>query len=144
MQRSSKPKGLNLQTLFVVVAIVEALYGAAGLLIPPSQVGHLLGWNLTPDGQWVTKLLGCALASQAAVAWVLRRDPPIAVAWLLGLYQIGASTIDIIMWLTLADQGIFSNPLARYSVISAIPTHFVIGALVIVAAVQRGRAAPHA
>lgn len=135
---------LNLKTLFVVVAIVEAFYGAAGILIPPSQVHNLLGWNLSADGQWVTKLLGCALASQAALAWVLRRDPPVAVAWILGLYQIGATLTDIGIWISLADQGVFSTQLARWSVMTAIPTHFVIGVLVLIAAAQKGKDARNA
>ena len=56
--------------MFKVVALVELFYGAAGLLIPPSLVQPILGWNLTPDGQWVTKLLGCALLTQALMAWL--------------------------------------------------------------------------
>lgn len=121
----------DLRTMFVVVAIVEAAYGAAGLLTPPSLTGSLLGWNLTADGQWVTKLLGAALATQAVIAWSLRRDPPLAVAWAFAAYQIGATLIDVALWFMLADQGIFGSPAARVSVLTAIPTHLLVGLLLI-------------
>jgi hypothetical protein len=134
----------NLRRLFVLVAIVEAFYGAAGLLIPPGMVKPLLGWQLNPDGQWVTKLLGAALATQALTAWVLRKDPPVAMAYVFAAYQIGATLVDAVLWATLADQGIFTVPLARYSVIVAIPTHFLIGVLLIVAAMRHPREAAHA
>ncbi|HJZ77845.1 MAG TPA: hypothetical protein VKE51_39220 [Vicinamibacterales bacterium] len=41
--------------MFRVVAVVELLYAAVGLLTPPSMV--FAGWPLSPNGQWVTKLL---------------------------------------------------------------------------------------
>jgi hypothetical protein len=134
----------NLGLLFRVTAVVEAFYGAAGLFIPPSAVGPLLGWNLTADGQWVTKLLGLALLTQAAIAWLLRRDPPVPVAWALAAYQIGASVVDVAVWAALADEGVFANALARVSVITAIPTHFILGALLAAAAARRGAGASHA
>lgn len=144
MQQTNESRLLNLKTLFLVVAIVEAFYGAAGILTPPSLVPKLLGWNLSADGQWVTKLLGCALASQAAIAWVLRKDPPVAVAWILGLYQIGATLTDIGIWIALADQGVFANPLSRWSVMTAIPTHLAIGLLVLLAAERKRKEVSHA
>src|SRR5690606_1980159 len=120
-------KILDLKFLFSLVAIVELLYGLAGLLIPPSLVLPILGWQLSPDGQWVTKLLGLSLLIQAALAWSLRREPPLAVVWILGVYQIGASCVDLWMWVLLAEQGIFATFAARVSVITAIPTHFLLG-----------------
>lgn len=143
MQEPTEPRILNLKTLFLVVAIVEAFYGAAGILTPPSLVPQLLGWNLSADGQWVTKLLGCALAAQAATAWVLRKDPPVAMAVILGLYQIGATVTDIAIWITLADQGVFATSLSRISVMTAIPTHFVIGLLVLIAAARKKQVVSH-
>jgi hypothetical protein len=132
---------LRLTTLFKVVAVVELLYGAAGLLIPPSLVQTILGWNLSPDGQWVTKLLGVALLTQAATAWLLRKSPPVPIAWVFAAYQLGASAVDGFMWWLLAPQGIFSNPLARISVMTAIPTHAVIGLLLAWAALRTQEAA---
>ena len=64
----------SLPFMFRVVAIVELLYAAVGLLTPPSMVFAVTGWNLSPDGQWVTKLLAVALGSQAWVAGTLRRQ----------------------------------------------------------------------
>src|SRR5262245_54021702 len=84
----------NLQFLFTVVAIVEAIYALAGILTPPSMVATMPGWDLSPDGQWVTKLMGVALASQAMVAWAFRKQPPLSIATALALYQFGSATVD--------------------------------------------------
>lgn len=131
---------MKLKVLFVVVAVVEAAYAVIGVVTPPSMVGTLIGWNLSPDGQWVTKLLGLALGAQAATAWVLRRQPPLAVAWIFAAYQIGAATVDWVLWLLLADDGIFANPVARSSVLVSIPLHYGIGILLLLAALrQRSR-----
>jgi hypothetical protein len=136
----------SLRRLFTVVALVEGFYGLAGLLIPASLVEPLLGWNLSADGHWVTKLLGAALLAQALVAWVLRRDPPVAVAQVLASYQIAAVAVDIGSWFVLAERGVFATALARVSVLTAIPLHLALGMALIVAAkrygntVQRGEA----
>jgi hypothetical protein len=127
----------DLTTLFIVTAIIEALYAAAGLLTPPALVEPLFGWEMSPDGHWALKLLGLALGVQAATAWVLRRTPPVAVAWCLAAYQIGASLVDIALWSMLADAGIFAAAMARAMILIAIPLHFVIGVLLLLAASRR-------
>jgi hypothetical protein len=81
----------------------------------------------------VTKLLAVALGSQAWVAWTLRDKPHIGVAAALAFYQIGSATIDWVIWLTLADQGVFATTAARVGVLASIPTHYVIGFLLVVA-----------
>jgi hypothetical protein len=116
---------------FVVVAVVEAAYALIGVLVPPSMVSTVVGWNLSADGQWVTKLLGVALGAQAATAWVLRRQPPLAVAWILAFYQLASATTDWVLWLVLADEGIFANAMTRATVIASIPLHYTIGVLLI-------------
>jgi hypothetical protein len=103
------------------------------------MVSTVIGWNLSADGQWVTKLLGLALGAQAAIAWVLRDRPPLAVAWILAAYQIAAATADWLVWLALADEGIFANAMARATVIASIPLHYAIGALLIVAIRRHSR-----
>ena len=129
---------ISLPLVFRVVAIVELLYAAVGLLTPPSMVFAVTGWNLSPDGQWVTKLLAVALGSQAWVAWTLRDKPPIGVAAALAFYQIGSATMDWVIWLTLADQGVFATTAAKVGVVASIPTHYVIG-LLLVAAIRSSR-----
>ena len=74
--------------MFRVVAVVELLYALVGLLTPPSMVFSVTGWMLSPDGQWVTKLLSVALGSQAWVAWTLRDKPHAGVAAALAFDQI--------------------------------------------------------
>jgi hypothetical protein len=37
------------------------------------------------------------------------------------------------MWLTLAEQGVFSTTAAKIGVLASIPTHYIIGALLVVA-----------
>jgi hypothetical protein len=123
----------SLPLMFRVVAIVELLYAAVGLLTPPSMVFAVTGWNLSPDGQWVTKLLAVALGCQAWVAWTLRDTPHIGVAAALAFYQIGSATMDWVIWLTLADQGVFATTAAKVGVLASIPTHYVIGFLLVAA-----------
>jgi len=84
----------DLRALFVTVAVVEAIYAALALLTPPRLMLPITGWVLSPDGQWVVKLLGASLGFQAVIAWVFRKDPPIGVAWALAGYQFVAATID--------------------------------------------------
>ena len=127
----------SLPFLFRVVAIVELLYAAVGLLTPPSLVFAVTGWNLSPDGQWVTKLLAVALGSQAWVAWTLRDEPPVGVAAALAFYQIGSATVYWVIWLTLAEQGVFATTSAKVG-LASILTHYVIGIL-LVAAVRWSR-----
>jgi hypothetical protein len=120
-----------LRRLFIVVAVVEAFYGVAGLLIPPSAVESILGWSLSPDGHWVTKLLGAALLTQALTAWVLRHRPTRAMAVVLAGYQLVAVAIDVLV-LSFLD-GALASTLARSSALVAIPTHGIIGILLLVA-----------
>jgi hypothetical protein len=128
----------SLPFVFRVLAFVEFLYAAIGLLTPPSMVFVVTGWNLSPDGQWVTKLLAIALGSQAWVAWTLRDKPHVGVAAALAFYQIGSATVDWVIWLTLADQGVFATTAAKVGVLASIPTHYVIGIL-LVAAIRSSR-----
>ena len=128
---------MTLSRLFVIVAAVEALYGLAGLLIPPAAVELLLGWSLSPDGHWVTKLLGAALLAQALTAWVLRARPDRAVARVLAGYQLAAVTVDAAV-LSLLD-GALANPMARASAWVSIPTHGLLGVLLLVAASRKER-----
>ena len=126
-------KKSNLGTILTIVAAIEAVYALLGLLTPPSMVGAVTGWVLTPDGQWVTKLMGGALASQAWVAWTIRKEPHLGVARALAFYQIVSGTIDWAMWLAMADQGIFSTAAARAGVIASIGIHYTLGVLLIFA-----------
>jgi hypothetical protein len=103
----------DLRFLFRVVVGLEALYALVAVLTPPSQVENVTGWVLTADGQWLTKLLGLALASQAWVAWTLRNEPHLGVAKGLAFYQLASATADWVMWIWLEDDGIF--PTARSS-----------------------------
>jgi hypothetical protein len=88
---------------------------------------------LNADGQWLAKLLGMALTSQAWVAWTLRKDPHLGVAKALAFYQIASATVDWVMWLVLRDQGIFSTNAGRVGVPAAIPTHYLLGLLLVLA-----------
>ena len=119
----------DLRYLFRVVAGLELIYAAVAVLTPPSQVENVTGWVLTADGQWLTKLLGLALLSQAWVAWVLRDQPHLGVAWALAFYQLASATADWVMWIWLADDGIFSNGTAV--VVAAIITHYALGLLLV-------------
>jgi hypothetical protein len=130
----------DLGFLFALVAAVEAAYAAAAILTPPSQVEAVTGWVLSADGKWLVKLFGLALASQAWVAWTLRRRPDWGLAGALALYQLGSATADWVMWLVLADQGVFSTTLGRILVSISIPTHYALGFL-LVRAMRSSRAA---
>ncbi|NEA37357.1 hypothetical protein [Streptomyces sp. SID13031] len=123
---------MDLSLLFKLVAILELAYALTGLL-PPEILSSVTGWRLSADGQWVTKLLAVALAAQAWVAWTLRRQPHVGVAKGLAFYQIGSATADWVMWLVLADNDVFSTPMAKALVIFAIPTHYLLGFLIIAA-----------
>jgi hypothetical protein len=124
MQRVS-----DLRFLFRVVVGLELAYAAVGVLTPPDQVENVTGWVLTADGQWLTKLLGLALASQAWVAWTLRNKPHLGVAKGLAFYQVASATADWVMWIWLADEGIYSN--GGVIVVLAIVTHYLLGFLLI-------------
>jgi hypothetical protein len=132
----------SLPFMFRVVAVVELVYALVGLLTPPSMVFSVTGWMLSPDGHWVTKLLSIALGSQAWVAWTLRDKPHAGVAAALAFYQIGSATADWVIWLTLADQGVFATTAAKIGVLASIPTHYVIGALLVAAIRESSRATP--
>jgi hypothetical protein len=75
------------------------------------------------------QLLGLALASQAWVAWVLRNEPHLGVAKGLAFYQLASATADWIMWIWLADDGVFSN--GQVIVVLAIITHYALGLLLV-------------
>lgn len=125
---------LDLRVLFVMVAALEAAYFVSAMM-PPSMVRTVTGWNLGPDGHWVTKLLGIALGTQAYVAWIFRRTPHLGVAKALAFYQVASATMDWAMWLVM--DGIFDNALARTTVSAAIASHYALGVLLI-AALRRG------
>ena len=132
----------DLSFLFAVVAVVEWIYAIIGVLTPPSLILPLTGWVLNADGQWLAKLLGVALASQAWVAWALRKTPHLGVARALAFYQIASATVDWVMWIALSDQGVFSTPAARVGVLIAIPTHYLLGLLLVLAIRTVPRALP--
>jgi hypothetical protein len=115
--------------LFTLVAGLELVYALVAVVTPPSQVDAVTGWVLTPDGQWLTKLLGLALASQAWVAWTLRNEPHLGVAKGLAFYQLASATADWVMWIWLADDGIFSG--GTTIVVAAITTHYALGFLLV-------------
>ena len=119
----------DLRFLFRVVVGLELIYALIAVLTPPRQVENVTGWVLTADGQWLTKLLGLALFSQAWVAWVLRNQPHLGVAWGLAFYQLASATADWVMWIWLADENIFSN--GQVTVVLAIITHYALGLLLV-------------
>ena len=119
----------DLRFLFRVVVGLEALYALVAVLTPPAQVENVTGWVLTADGQWLTKLLGLALASQAWVAWTLRNEPHLGVARGLAFYQLASATADWVMWIWLADENIFSG--GTLIVVLAIVTHYLLGFLLV-------------
>jgi hypothetical protein len=110
-----------------VIAAVEFAYAATALLTPPSWITPLTGWVLNADGQWLVKLLGAALGFQALVAWTLRLNPIRPIVHALAAYQIAAATIDWVMWLLLAGDGVFSTPLARLTVGASVVLHYALG-----------------
>jgi hypothetical protein len=122
---------LDLRFLFRLVVGLEVLYAIVAVLTPPSQVQNVTGWVLTADGQWLTKLLGLALASQAWVAWVLRNEPHLGVAKGLAFYQLASATADWVMWIWLVDDDIFSG--GTVIVVIAIITHYLLGLLLVLA-----------
>lgn len=132
---------LNLRTLFTAVAMLEMMYCLLALFTPPSLVTDVTGWVLNPDGHWIVKLMGVALGTQAWVAWAMRRTPHLAVAKALSAYQLGSATVDWVMWLAMADEGIFSTPLARVTVLAAIVSHYALGLLLVLGIARASRAA---
>ena len=131
----------DLRFLFRVVVALEVTYALVAVLTPPAQVENVTGWVLTADGQWLTKLLGLALASQAWVAWTLRDEPHLGVARALAFYQLASATADWVMWIWLADDGVFSN--GTGIVVVAIVTHYLLGFL-LVRAIRAASRAPSA
>ena len=87
------------------------------------------------------QLLGLALAVQAWVAWTLRNQPHLGVAKGLAFYQLASATADWVMWIVLPDQGIFSTTTGRVLVIVSIPTHYLLG-LLLVRAIRRAPTTP--
>ena len=132
----------DLRFLFRLVVGLELIYALVAVLTPPSQVEAVTGWVLTADGQWLTKLLGLALASQAWVAWTLRKEPHLGVARGLAFYQLASATADWVMWIWLADDGIFSGGTAV--VVAAITTHYLLGLLLFRAIRDVSTASAHA
>jgi hypothetical protein len=121
---------MDLRLLFRLVAGLELAYAIIGLM-PPGWVASVTGWQLSPDGQWITKLLAVALLSQALVAWTLRDRPDLGVALALAVYQLLSATADWVMWIVLADDGVFASTTAKALVIAAIPSHYVLGLLLL-------------
>jgi hypothetical protein len=124
-------KLVDLKVLFTVVAAVELTYALLSLT-PPSLVEPVTGWVLNADGHWVVKILGMGLFTQAAIAWIFRKQPHLGVAKALAFYQIASATVDWVMWLTLKDEGIFSTALSQMLVPMAIVSHYTIGILLVI------------
>ena len=124
---------VDLRTVLTAIAVVEAFYAAAALLTPPGMILPLTGWVLSADGQWLVKPLGAALAFQAYVAWALRDAPHRGIVTALAGYQFAAATIDWVMWIVLANDGVFSTPLARLTVIASVVIHYALGILLVLA-----------
>jgi hypothetical protein len=59
----------------------------------------------------------------------------------LAFYQLASATADWVMWIVLADQGIFSTTTGRVLVIVSIPTHYALG-LLLVRAIRSAPTAP--
>ena len=134
---------VQLPFLFRVVAGLELVYAAFAILTPPESVFAVTGWVLSADGLWIVKLLGFALLSQAWVAWTLRDQPHLGVAKALALYQVGSATADWVMWLMLADRGVFSTVAGRIGVIASIPTHYAVGILLLIGVHVASRTTSH-
>jgi hypothetical protein len=45
----------------------------------------------------------------------------------LAFYQLASATVDWVMWIVLAVQGVFSTTTGRVLVIASIPTHYLLG-----------------
>jgi hypothetical protein len=129
----------DLRFLFRVVVALELVYAIVAVLTPPDQVENVTGWVLTADGQWLTKLLGISLATQAWIAWTLRDAPHPGVAKGLAFYQLASATADWVMWIWLTDDGIFSNGTAI--VVVAIVTHYLLG-FMLLRAIRAASGAP--
>jgi len=129
----------DLGFLFTVVAVLEWTYAAVAILIPPGMTTSMTGWVLSADGLWLAKILGMALASQAWVAWTMRKNPHLGVAAALAFYQIGSATADWVMWLWLADEGVFSTALGRAGAAVSIPLHYTIGFMLVFATARARR-----
>lgn len=123
-------KLIDLKFLFTFVAILELCYALLAMT-PPSMVESVTGWVLESDGQWIVKLLGVSLFTQAYIAWIFRKNPHLGVAKGLAFYQIGSATADWVMWLILKDEGIFSTPTSQIIVPVAIVSHYLLGILLI-------------
>lgn len=121
----------DLKKLFTAVAILEFFYFFSSML-PPSVIPMVTGWQLGADGHWITKITGLALLFMGYIAWIFRKDPHIGVAKGLAAYQIASATMDWVMWLTMKEEGIFSNALAETTVIIAIASHYIFGILLII------------
>lgn len=128
----------DLKVLFTIVAIVEFTYAGLALLTPPDLMLPVTGWVLNADGQWVVKLLGASLGIQGLIAWMFRKDPHIGIAWALAIYQLIAATIDWVMWIALADAGIFSTGMAQFSIGVSVILHYGLGLLLIIAIRKHG------
>ena len=63
----------DLKFLFTAVAILEFFYFAAAML-PPSIIPMATGWNLSPDGHWIAKLIGLSLGTMGYMAWIFRKN----------------------------------------------------------------------
>jgi hypothetical protein len=128
----------DLKFLFTAVAILEFFYFAAAML-PPSIIPLATGWNLNADGHWIAKILGLSLGVMGYFAWIFRKNPHLGLAKGLAAYQIASATMDWVMWVTLKDEGIFSNPFAQTSVIIAIASHYLLGLLLVIAINKAGK-----
>jgi hypothetical protein len=62
---------MKLSTLFVINAIVAAVFGVAFLLVP-NQVGSLYGVEVNEILIYVVRLLGAELIAIAGVTWLAR------------------------------------------------------------------------
>jgi hypothetical protein len=131
---------VDLGFLFTVVAVLEFSYFGAAMM-PPGMIRPATGWVLGPDGHWITKLMGVALLTQAYIAWIFRKSPHLGVAKGLAFYQMASATTDWVMWLFMMDAGIFSNALAKATVVAAIVSHYLLGFLLVVAIARLTREA---
>lgn len=108
-------------------------------MLPPSLIPLATGWNLNADGHWIAKLLGLSLGVMGYFAWIFRKNPHLGLAKGFAAYQIASATMDWVMWVTLKDEGIFSNSFAQTSVIIAIASHYLLGILLVIAINKAGK-----